>query len=217
MPIGKARVAREGRDATLVAWGTMAYKSLQAAEVLAAEGIDIEVVDLRSIVPWDREAVLTSVAKTGRAAVVYEAHRTAGFGAEVLSTIAEEAFQELDAPLVRLAGLDTPIVAAGGISTLDQAEGILQRGEADLVAAARQSLADPDWVRKMRLGRGEEVRRCLYTNYCEGLDQKHKQVTCQLWDRVELDEPGVAKSSDGRRRLVAPAWEPAQSSQSSES
>ena len=109
---------------------------------------------------------------------------------------------------VRRAGLETPIVVAGGIATFDQAEGILQRGEADLVAAARQSLADPDWFRKMRLGRGAEVRRCLYTNYCEGLDQKHKQVTCQTWDRLDLDEPGVALSKGGRRRLVPPGWRP---------
>ena len=111
VPIGQAQVARAGRDATIVAWGTMAFKSLQAAEILAAEGIDVEVIDLRSIVPWDREAVLASVVKTGRLAVVYEAHRTAGFGAEVAATIAEEAFQALDAPILRLAGLDTPIPA----------------------------------------------------------------------------------------------------------
>ena len=74
------------------------------------------------------------------------------------------------------------------------------------MAAARQSLADPDWFRKMRLGRGPEIRRCIYTNYCEGLDQKHKQVTCQLWDRESLDAPGVALSVDGRRRLEAPDW-----------
>jgi 2,4-dienoyl-CoA reductase-like NADH-dependent reductase (Old Yellow Enzyme family) len=109
---------------------------------------------------------------------------------------------------VRGAGFDTPIVAAGGISTFDQAETILERGEADLVAAARQSLADPDWFRKIRLGRGEEIRRCLYTNYCEGLDQKHKQVTCQTWDRLDLDEPGIGLSRGGRRRLTAPAWDP---------
>jgi 2,4-dienoyl-CoA reductase-like NADH-dependent reductase (Old Yellow Enzyme family) len=109
---------------------------------------------------------------------------------------------------VRAAGLATPIVVAGGISTFDQAEEILRRGEADLVAAARQSLADPDWFRKLRYGRGAEIRRCVYSNYCEGLDQKHKQVTCQLWDRVGLDEPGVELSRGGRRRLLAPAWEP---------
>jgi len=77
-----------------------------------------------------------------------------------------------------------------------------------VVGAARQSLADPDWFLKMRLGLGAEVRRCVYTNYCEGLDQKHKQVTCQTWDRLSLDEPGVNRTADGRRRLTAPAWEP---------
>ena len=93
---------------------------------------------------------------------------------------------------VRAAGFATPVVVAGGIYSFEQAEEILRRGEADIVGAARQTLADPDWFLKIRLGRGGEVRRCIYTNYCEGLDQKHKQVTCQLWDRVELDEPGVA-------------------------
>jgi 2,4-dienoyl-CoA reductase-like NADH-dependent reductase (Old Yellow Enzyme family) len=107
---------------------------------------------------------------------------------------------------LREAGLDTPTVVAGGLSTFDQAEGILARGEADLIGAARQSLADPDWFLKLRLGHGDAIRRCIYANYCEGLDQKHKQVTCQLWDREELDEPGVRLSSDGRRRLVPPAW-----------
>ncbi|MFO1076194.1 MAG: NADH:flavin oxidoreductase [Planctomycetota bacterium] len=109
---------------------------------------------------------------------------------------------------VRAAGFATPVVTAGGICTFDQAEGILRDGAADLVAAARQSLADPDWWRKMRLGRGAEVRRCKYTNYCEGLDQKHKQVTCQLWDRDFADGGGgVPRSSDGRRRLLPPDWQ----------
>jgi tRNA-dihydrouridine synthase len=107
---------------------------------------------------------------------------------------------------VREAGCDTPIVACGGISTFEQAEGVLARGEADVVASARQSLADPDWFRKVRLGRGAEVRRCVFTNYCEGLDQVHKPVSCKLWDRVDLDEPGVRLVDDGKRRLVAPRW-----------
>jgi pyruvate/2-oxoglutarate/acetoin dehydrogenase E1 component len=89
----------------------MAYKGLEAARLLEAEGIALEVIDLRTIVPWDRAAVLDSVARTGRAMVVYEAHRTAGFGAEVAATIAEAAFTALDAPVLRLAGLDTPIPA----------------------------------------------------------------------------------------------------------
>src|SRR2546430_13727412 len=84
---------------------------------------------------------------------------------------------------IRDAGFQTPIVTSGGITTFDQAEAILERGEADCVAAARQTLADPDWFRKIRLGHGNLVRRCEFTNYCEGLDQRHKQVTCKLWDR----------------------------------
>jgi 2,4-dienoyl-CoA reductase-like NADH-dependent reductase (Old Yellow Enzyme family) len=107
---------------------------------------------------------------------------------------------------VRGAGLETPVVTCGGIASFWQAEEILARGDADLVASARQSLADPDWFRKIRLGRGEEVRRCLFTNYCEGLDQAHKPVTCQTWDRLAVED-GAAKTSDGRRYL-APRWNP---------
>ncbi|MEZ5966379.1 MAG: NADH:flavin oxidoreductase [Planctomycetota bacterium] len=103
---------------------------------------------------------------------------------------------------VRAAGCVTPIVTAGGICDFAQAEAILRGGHADIVAAARQSLADPDWFAKIEEGRGAAVRRCKFTNYCEGLDQKHKQVTCQLWDR-ELS-PGCKLSHDGRRRLIAP-------------
>mgnify|MGYP000974079994 CR=1 FL=1 len=111
VPLGVAAVARPGADATVVAYGTMAHKALLAADIVAAEGIDVEVVDLRTIVPWDRSTVLASVAKTGRALVVYEAHRTAGFGAEIAAEIAESAFQDLDAPVRRLTGLDVPVPA----------------------------------------------------------------------------------------------------------
>jgi dimethylglycine catabolism A len=94
-------------------------------------------------------------------------------------------------------GYETPIVLSGGISSFEQAEELLRSGVADVIASARQSLADPDWFRKLRLGLGEAVRRCVFTNYCEGLDQVHKPVTCKLWDHL-----------DGERRMVAPAWEP---------
>lgn len=107
---------------------------------------------------------------------------------------------------VNEAGFTLPIVAAGGISTFEEAETILRNGQADIVGMARQALADPDWFRKVRLGRGEEVRRCNYTNYCEALDQAHRPVTCKLWDRLELDEPGIETVDDGRRRLLAPKW-----------
>jgi len=99
---------------------------------------------------------------------------------------------------VHVAGYRTPVVMSGGISTFEQAEALLGDGVADIIASARQSLADPDWFRKLRLGLGSEVRRCVFTNYCEGLDQVHKPVTCKLWDHI-----------DGVRRMVAPAWEPA--------
>ena len=105
---------------------------------------------------------------------------------------------------VRGAGFETPIITAGGICEFDQAEAVLQRGEADLIASARQSLADPDWFLKLREGRGDEIRRCEFTNYCEALDQQHKQVTCKLWDREALDAPDVTLASDGKRRLIAP-------------
>ena len=94
---------------------------------------------------------------------------------------------------VRAGGFETPVVTAGGLCTFDQCEAILNAGHADIVAAARQSLADPDWWSKMRSGAGASIRRCKYTNYCEAKDARHQPVTCQLWDRV-----------DGRRRLTAP-------------
>ncbi len=109
---------------------------------------------------------------------------------------------------VRKAGFDTPVVAAGGIHSFDMAEAALKDGTADIIGAARQTLADPDWFLKLETGHGSDIRLCEYTNYCEGLDQNHKQVTCKLWDRVQLDEPGVRKSSDGKRRLIAPDWTP---------
>jgi acetoin:2,6-dichlorophenolindophenol oxidoreductase subunit beta len=109
IPIGKADVKREGRDVTLVSWSHMVLKSLQAAEQLAADGIDVEVVDLRSLAPWDAETVLASVRKTGRLVVAHEAVRRGGFGGEVAATVAEQAFDALKAPIVRVAGLNTTI------------------------------------------------------------------------------------------------------------
>ena len=106
---------------------------------------------------------------------------------------------------VRAAGHATPVVAAGGFATFAQAEAVLAAGHADVVASARQTLADPDWFEKVRTGRGAAVRRCEFTNYCEGLDQRHLQVTCKLWDKAFTPgDPTVRTSPDGRRRLVAP-------------
>ena len=111
---------------------------------------------------------------------------------------------------VRAADCETPVVGAGGIGTFELAESALENGDCDVIASARQSLADPDWWAKLRAGRGAEVTRCLFTNYCEALDQRHLQVTCQLWDRdLEAPDPSgcaPAVSHDGKRRLEAPPW-----------
>lgn len=110
VPIGKAAIRREGTDLTIVATSIMVHKALEAAETLAGEGIDIEVVDLRSIRPLDRDAIIASVKKTSRLICVYEGVKTLGIGAEISATIAEsEAFDYLDAPIVRLGGSETPI------------------------------------------------------------------------------------------------------------
>jgi 2,4-dienoyl-CoA reductase-like NADH-dependent reductase (Old Yellow Enzyme family) len=107
---------------------------------------------------------------------------------------------------VRHAGHATPVVCIGGIHNFEMAEAMLANGTCDIVGSARQSLADPDWFLKLSLGRGDAVRTCEFTNYCEGLDQKHKPVTCKLWDQRGLDDPAV-KRVDGKRRASAPPWE----------
>lgn len=109
---------------------------------------------------------------------------------------------------VREAGFETPIVVTGGVHGFELAESILQKGQGDIVGAARQALADPDFFLKMQSGCGDQVRVCEYTNYCEGLDQKHKVVTCKLWDRIELDDGQAKLTDDGKRRKTAPAWTP---------
>ncbi len=109
---------------------------------------------------------------------------------------------------VRAAAFATPVVSTGGIHNFAMAERALTEGACDIVGAARQSLADPDWFRKIALGLGHTVRTCEYTNYCEGLDQKHKPVTCQLWDREALGAADARLTPDGRRRLEAPDWKP---------
>jgi 2-oxoisovalerate dehydrogenase E1 component beta subunit len=107
-PIGPAAVRREGSDLTCVAWGLMVHHCLAAAEAVAAEGIDVEVVDLRTLRPLDKETILRSVEKTARAMIVYEDNLTGGFGAEIAAVIASEGFESLDAPVVRVAGPDVP-------------------------------------------------------------------------------------------------------------
>jgi 2-oxoisovalerate dehydrogenase E1 component beta subunit len=109
VPFGKASVHHEGDDVTLITWGAMVHTAAEAAKVLEDEGLGVEVLDLRTIMPWDRDAVLRSVERTSKALVLHEDTRTAGFGAEIAATIAEEAFEHLDAPVKRLAAPDTPV------------------------------------------------------------------------------------------------------------
>jgi 2-oxoisovalerate dehydrogenase E1 component beta subunit len=109
VPIGKADVKREGSDVTIVTYGAMVHRALDAAESLAGRGVSAEVVDLRTIVPLDEETVIASIAKTSRALVLYESHRFLGVGAEVAAMIAEKAFEHLDAPVERLAPPNTPV------------------------------------------------------------------------------------------------------------
>ena len=108
VPIGKALVRRAGKDVSLFAWGYMAQVCLEAAQKAAEKGVEAEVVDLRSLVPLDVDAVLDSVKKTGRAVVVYEAPRTGGYGGEISALLAERAIEYLRGPIVRVAGFDTP-------------------------------------------------------------------------------------------------------------
>ena len=109
LPLGTARVARSGRDATIVSWGVGVHWALEVAEQRAEEGVELEVVDLRTLVPWDRDTVLQSLARTNRLLVVHEATRTGGFGAEVATEITEEGFTELDAPPMRVGAEDLPV------------------------------------------------------------------------------------------------------------
>src|ERR1041385_4338837 len=107
--IGKARTARAGRDLTIITFGYQVLNALDAAAELEKEGLDVEVLDLRTLAPLDKEAILASVKKTNKALVLHEASRTGGIGGEIAATIAEEAFEWLDAPVVRLASIDTPV------------------------------------------------------------------------------------------------------------
>ena len=109
VPIGKARIHREGDDVSVITWGAMVYTADEAATQLESDGISVEIVDLRSVMPWDKEAVLASVRKTSKALVLHEDTHTGGFGAEILATIAEEAFEDLDGPVRRITAPDCPV------------------------------------------------------------------------------------------------------------
>lgn len=109
VPLGKAAVRREGRDLTIITYAAMLHTSLEAAEELAKEGIEVEVVDLRTLLPLDRETIVQSVKKTSKLLVVHEDTKTGGIAGEIAATVCEEAFEDLDGPVLRVASLDTPV------------------------------------------------------------------------------------------------------------
>jgi 2-oxoisovalerate dehydrogenase E1 component beta subunit len=108
VPIGKANVAREGDDLTVIAYGAMLHVAMEAAELASAKGISVEVIDVRTLLPFDVETIMGSVEKTGRAVIVHEACKTCGFGAEIAAQIAERGILRLKSPIIRVAGFDTP-------------------------------------------------------------------------------------------------------------
>jgi 2-oxoisovalerate dehydrogenase E1 component beta subunit len=109
VPIGKARVAREGHDLSIITYAAMVHTALEAAEILGKEGIDLEILDLRTVSPLDREAIAQTVKKTNKVIILHEHSRTGGLAGEVAAIINEEAFDDLDGPIVRIAGLDSAI------------------------------------------------------------------------------------------------------------
>jgi 2-oxoisovalerate dehydrogenase E1 component beta subunit len=132
VPIGKAAVRREGQDLTIVTWGAMVHIALEAAGTLQREGIDAEVVDLRTLVPLDEETLLASVAKTSKCMVLHEDTRTGGPGGEIAATLAEKAFEYLDGPILRVTAPDTPVPFAAPL------EAAYLPNEATVLAAARR-------------------------------------------------------------------------------
>ena len=117
IPLGKAEIKRAGKDVTIVATSLMVHKALAAAETLAAEGIEAEVIDPRTLVPFDKETLFHSVEKTGRLVIVHEAVKTGGFGGEIAAMVAEECFDMLDAPIKRVAAPSTPIPFASNLES----------------------------------------------------------------------------------------------------
>mgnify|MGYP005845224615 CR=1 FL=1 len=135
VPLGKAAVRREGADVTVIAYGAMVHRALEAAETLAKEDISLEVIDLRSLVPLDVETLAASAQKTGKVIIAYEANRTGGIGAELAAILAEDLFEYLDGPILRVAAADTPVPYS---PTLEEA--YLPKAE-DIAHAARHLAA----------------------------------------------------------------------------
>jgi 2-oxoisovalerate dehydrogenase E1 component len=136
VPLGRARIARAGDQATVVTWGALVHRSLQAAEVMSREGIEVEVIDLRSIVPLDSEAIFESVRKTGRLLVAHEDMVFAGFGSEIVSQVSDTCFEYLDAPIRRVG-----MKYVAGVPHSPELEAVVLPNEHDVLAALRELLA----------------------------------------------------------------------------
>jgi 2-oxoisovalerate dehydrogenase E1 component beta subunit len=132
VPIGKARIRREGTDLSVVTYGACVHTALEVAETLAAEGVSMEVVDLRTLLPVDKDALLATARKTNKVILYHEAQRTGGLGAELAAILAEECFEHLDGPLVRVTAPDTPVPYAPPL------EAAFLPGAEDLLGAARR-------------------------------------------------------------------------------
>lgn len=135
VPLGQARTARQGKDVSVITYGAMVHTALEAADKLAADGVDLEVIDLRSLVPLDSEAILQSVRKTSRVILLHEDTRTAGFAGELAAQIASDAFEYLDAPVLRVTAPDCPVPYS---PPLEQA---FLPGVDDIIAVVRRSMA----------------------------------------------------------------------------
>src|SRR5262249_6343998 len=159
VPLGKARTHREGDDVSVITWGAMVYTADEAAQQLESEGVSAEIVDLRTVLPWDRQAVLESVRKTSKALVLHEDTRTGGFGAEIAATIAEEAFEDLDAPVKRIAAPDTPVPFSPALEKAyipqveDVAAALRELAEYSCPPARRRKSSCPRWASSSRKGR----------------------------------------------------------------
>ncbi|NNF27760.1 MAG: alpha-ketoacid dehydrogenase subunit beta [Gemmatimonadetes bacterium] len=115
VPLGEARIAREGSDLTVVTYGMMVHRSLEAAEVLKGEGLDVEVLDLRTLLPLDEDRIVSSVEKTGKLLIVHEDTRTGGIAGEIAMRVNERAFEWLDGPILRVTSIDSPVPYSGSL------------------------------------------------------------------------------------------------------
>ncbi|HWG96402.1 MAG TPA: transketolase C-terminal domain-containing protein, partial [Nitrospira sp.] len=135
VPLGKADVKRAGNDISVITYGAMVHLALEAAQTLADEGIDLEVVDLRTLIPFDKEAIYSSVRKTSKAILLHEDNKTGGIGAEIAALLAEDCFDCLDGPIVRIAPPDTPVPFSTPL------EEFFLPKTSDIVSAARKLAA----------------------------------------------------------------------------